>query len=95
MASILLYKLGGKLGNILHLGRQESKHMTVCYMNENSCIKIFHAVSEHYRILQDFYEVDSCFKHLVTSLPNLGEAIMTTELYLDLGQGGERKTTSH
>ena len=82
---IVLCKTGDKLGIILHLERQESKHMKVCYMNENSCIKIFHAVSEHYR---DFHEVDSCYKHLVTSLPNLGEAIVTTGLDLVLGRVG-------
>ena len=38
--------------------------------------------------LSDFHEVDSCYKHLVTSLPNLGEAIMSTGLDLGLGQGG-------
>ena len=65
-------------------------HMTVCYMNENSCIKILHTVSEHDRILRDFLDVDSCYKHLVISLPNLGEAIMTTGLDLGLGQGGGR-----
>ena len=86
LGSIVLCKTGDKLGIILHLERQESKHMTICYMNENSCIKIFHAVSEHYRILRDFHEVDSCYKHL----PNLGEAIVTTGLDLGLGQGGGR-----
>ena len=74
MGLIVLCKTRDKLGIILHLERQESKHMTI------------YAVSEHYRILRDFHEVDSCYKHLVTSLPNLGEAIMTTGLAL--GQGG-------
>ena len=90
LGSIVLCKTGDKLGIILHLERQESKHMTICYMNEYICIKIFHVVSEHYRILRDFHEVDSCYKHLVTSLPNLGEAIVTTGLDLGLGQGGGR-----
>ena len=90
LGSIVLCKIGDKLGIILHLVKQESKHKTVCYMNENSCIKIFHTVSEQYRILRDFLDVDSCYKHLVTSLPNLGEAIMTTGLDLGLGQGGGR-----
>ena len=82
--------MGDKLSIILHCERQESMHMTVCYMNESSCIKIFHTVSEQYRILRDFLDVDSCYKHLVTSLPNLGEAIMTTGLDLGLWHGGGR-----
>ena len=82
LGSIVLCKTGDKLGIILH--------MTICYMNENSCIKIFHTVSEQYRILRDFLDVDSCYKHLVTSLPNLGQAIMKTVLDLGLGQGGGR-----
>ena len=34
-------KDGNKLRNILNLPTRESLHMTVCYMNENSYIKIF------------------------------------------------------
>ena len=81
-------KDGNRLRRNPNLPIGQPLHMSVCYMNENSCIKIFHAVSEQYRILRDFLDVDSCYKHLVTSLPNLGEAITTKKLDLGLGQGG-------